>query len=117
MFPKIRIYHNPRCSQSRQTLQLLRIHKGEPEIIDYMNTPFTEVELKRILRLLNMRPRQLLRTKENEYLDLQLDNPELTDDQIIQIMVKHPKLIERPIVTWHDKAAIGRPPEAVLEIL
>lgn len=117
MFPKIRIYHNPRCSKSRQTLQLLRIHKGEPEIIDYTKTPFTEAELKRILRLLKMRPRQLLRTKENEYLDLKLDNPELSDDYLIQMMAKHPKLIERPIVTYHDKAAIGRPPEAVLEIL
>ena len=86
-------------------------------MIEYLNTPPSATELERILKLLNLQPRQLMRTKEAEYRELELDNPALTRKQLIQAMVKHPKLIERPIVLANGKAAIGRPPESVLEIL
>ena len=112
-----RIFHNPRCSKSRQTLELLTERGVEPEIIRYLETPPTAQELEHILDLLGLEPRQLMRTKEPEYKALGLDNPELTRAQLIQAMVTTPKLIERPIVLANGKAAIGRPPESVLDIL
>ena len=117
MADKIRIYHNPRCSKSRQTLELLQGKHLQPDIIEYLNTPPSMAELERILKMLGLQARQLLRTKEAEYKELGLDNPELSNQHLIKIMVDHPKLIERPIVIYKGKAAIGRPPEAVLEIL
>lgn len=112
-----RIFHNPRCSKSRQTLELLQKQGIEPEIIRYLETPPTEQELDHILTLLGMEPRQLMRTREPEYKAQGLDNPELTREQLIRAMVETPKLIERPIVLANGKAAVGRPPEKVLEIL
>ena len=112
-----RIFHNPRCSKSRQTLELLTERGVEPEIIRYLETPPTAQELEHILDLLGLEPRQLMRTKEPEYKALGLDNPELTRALLIQAMVTTPKLIERPIVLANGKAAIGRPPERVLDIL
>jgi len=112
-----RIYHNPRCSKSRQTLALLNERGIEPEIIRYLETPPTAQELTDILNKLGCEPRELMRTKESEYKELGLDNPDLTRDQLIEAMVQTPKLIERPIVINKDKAALGRPPEAVLDIL
>ena len=117
MADKIRIYHNPRCSKSRQTLALLHDKRLQPEVIEYLGTPPSAAELERILKMLGMHPRQLLRTKEAEYRELGLDNTKLTNKQLVKAMVEHPKLIERPIVVCNGKAAIGRPPEAVLEIL
>lgn len=113
----LKILHNPRCSKSRQTLALLEERGLEPEIIEYLKTPPSSEELKRILQSLTMSPRELLRTKEAEYKDNGLDNPELGDQDIIDAMIAHPKLIERPIVLNGSKAAIGRPPENVLDIL
>jgi arsenate reductase len=113
----LKIYHNPRCSKSRQTLQLLREHQQEPEIVEYLKAPPTPEELERILELLGLEPRQLMRRKEPEYQANDLDNPELTRAQLIAAMVAHPRLIERPIVLKDGKAALGRPPEQVLEIL
>lgn len=115
--PKVKIYHNPRCTKSRQTLQLLRDQDIEPEVIEYLKTPPTTKELKNILNYLNITPRDLLRTKESVFKTLQLDNPELTNNDIIQAMVDNPILIERPIVVANHKAAIGRPPENILGIL
>jgi len=112
-----RIFHNPRCSKSRQTLELLQQKGVEPEIIRYLETPPTEQELLHILELLGREPRELMRTKESEYKEQNLDNPELTRHQLVQAMVNTPKLIERPIVLANGKAAIGRPPEHVLDIL
>ncbi|HEB78532.1 MAG TPA: arsenate reductase (glutaredoxin), partial [Methylothermaceae bacterium] len=90
----------------------------EPKIIEYLKTPPTKEELEEILAKLGMtEPRQLMRTKEKIYKELGLDDPELGREQLIQAMVEHPILIERPIVIAGDKAAIGRPPEKVLEIL
>ena len=113
----VTIYHNPRCSKSRQTLQLLEDNKVKPVIVEYLKTPPSKSELKKILKMLNIKPRDLLRKKEAEYTAQGLDNGSLTDEQIIDIMLAHPKLIERPIVVRGDKAALGRPPEKVLDIL
>jgi len=113
----VRIYHNSRCSKSRGTLELLQARGIEPEIVNYLDTPPSVDELRSLLRLLGMTPRQLLRTGEAEYKELRLDDPALGDEALLQSMAAHPKLIERPIVVADGKAAIGRPPEAVLAIL
>lgn len=113
----VKIYHNPRCSKSRQTLSLLKERDIQPEIIEYLNNPPSAETIKLILTLLDRSPRELMRTKEELYKQLALNNPELSDTQLIQAMVEHPKLIERPIVIHDGKAAIGRPPESVLEII
>ncbi len=111
------IYHNPRCSKSRQTLELLRDKGVEPTVVEYLKTPPTREELERILEMLRMEPRNLMRRKEKEYKELGLDDPSLGREQLIDAMVAHPRLIERPIVVEGNRAAIGRPPEKVLEIL
>ena len=113
----VEIYHNPRCSKSRQTLQLLEENGFEPSITEYLKTPPDRAELEKILGMLGMEPRDLMRRKEAEYKAAGLDNPDLTREQLIQGMIDHPKLIERPIVISNGKAVIGRPPEQVLEIL
>lgn len=113
----VKIYHNPRCSKSRQTLELLRENGHEPEIIEYLKKPPSNAELKNILKMLNMNPRDLMRKKEPPYKEHNLDGADLTNDQLINFMVNNPVLIERPIVVSGKKAAIGRPPETVLEIL
>jgi arsenate reductase len=112
-----RIYHNPRCSKSRQTLQLLQQNNIEPTIVEYLKTPPTAEELQQILQQLGIAARDLLRKGEDAYKELNLANPELDDAAIIQAMCDHPKLIERPIVIHQGKARLGRPPESVLEIL
>jgi len=112
-----KIYHNPRCSKSRQTLQLLQEQGDQPEIVEYLKTPPSAAELAGILDLLGLEPRQLMRTKEAEYQENGLDDPALSREQLIAAMVAHPKLIERPIVIHNGKAALGRPPESVLDIL
>ena len=117
MTQKIKIFHNPRCSKSRQTMQLLTDRGIEPEVIEYLKTPPTKQELTEILDLLGLEPRQLMRTKEAEYKENGLDDESLSKIQLIDAMIKHPKLIERPIVLSKGKAAIGRPPETVLEIV
>lgn len=112
-----RIYHNPRCSKSRQTLQLLTEKGVQPEIIEYLKTPPSADELRELLNKLGMRPRDLMRRREAEYKASGADNPDLSDDELIELMVEHPKLIERPIVVHDGKVVLGRPPEKVLEIL
>jgi len=117
MSQSIKIYHNPRCSKSRQTLELIRQQGIEPEVIEYLKSPPSQNELQDILSRLNMEPRQLMRTKEAEYKENNLDSEKLSNKQLIDAMVKNPKLIERPIVINNEKVALGRPPENVLEIL
>lgn len=112
-----KIYHNPRCSKSRQTLQLLQEHGVEPEIVEYLKTPPNKDTLKKLLEDLQLSPRDLMRRKESEYKENHLDDPSLSDDQLIEAMLKHPKLIERPIVVTEKGVALGRPPENVLEVL
>lgn len=113
----ITIYHNPRCSKSRQTLELLQQKNVEPEIIEYLQTPPDAEQLEYILDLLGLEPRQLMRTKENAYLENNLDNKSLSKQQLIKAMIENPILIERPIVVHGNQARVGRPPESVLEIL
>lgn len=113
----IQILHNPRCSKSRQTLALLEEKGIEAEIIKYLDTPPTAAELKDILQKLNIPARALLRKGEDDYKSLNLADPSLSEEQLIEAMVSHPKLIERPIVIKDGQAKIGRPPESVLDIL
>lgn len=114
---QISIFHNPRCSKSRSALELLEERGIQPTIVRYLETPPNATELMALLGKLGIGARQLLRTGEDEYKELDLANPALSDDQLIAAMTQHPKLIERPIVIVGDKAVIGRPPEKVLEIL
>ena len=113
----VTMYHNPRCSKSRQTLQLLRDRGVEPQIVEYLKTPPDVAALTRVLDMLSMEPRELMRTKEKEYKENGLDDPGLSREAFIAAMVVHPKLIERPIVIKDGRAALGRPPEQVLELL
>jgi len=113
----VTIYHNPRCGKSRQTLQLLKDQGIEPVIIEYLKTPPTAKELDGILQKLGKEPRDLMRKSEAEYKNLTLGDAELDRQTLIQAMVEHPILIERPIVLANSKAAVGRPPENVLAIL
>lgn len=111
------LYHNPRCSKSRGALELLEQRGLKPTVVRYLETPPSATELKQILARLGIGPRQLLRNGEEEYKALNLADPSLSDTQIIEAMVAHPKLIERPILVNGDVAVVGRPPEKVLEIL
>jgi len=111
----VTIYHNPRCGKSRETLALIEKKGVKPVVIEYLKTPPRKTELKRLLKLLGKTPRELLRAKEAKAVGL--DKPNLGDDAILDGMVAHPIVIERPIVVKGDRAALGRPPEAVLKIL
>jgi arsenate reductase len=113
----IQLLHNPRCSKSRATLKLLQDQGVEPEVILYLDTPPGEGQLASILAKLDIGPRDLMRKGQSEYKELGLDDPDLSDEQLIAAMIKTPILIERPILLANDRAAIGRPPESVLEIL
>ena len=111
------IYHNPKCTKSRQTLALLEERGIEPKVIEYLKTPPSAAELSAILDKLKLEPRALMRTKDEAYSKAGLDNPKLTREQLIAAMVANPSVIERPIVVSGRNAAIGRPPENVLAIL
>jgi arsenate reductase len=113
----VRIYHNPRCSKSRATLALLEEHGAEVEVVEYLKDPPDAATLRQLLTLLGMTPRALLRKGEDAYRELGLDDPALGDEALVAAMAAHPKLIERPIVVAGGKAALGRPPEAVLAVL
>jgi len=114
---QITLYHNPRCAKSREALKLLHQHGVEPRIVEYLKTPPDRQELAALVKALGIRPRDLLRTKEPEYRDAGLDDPALSDNQILAAMVKHPKLIERPIAVKGKRAALGRPPTNLLKLL
>lgn len=113
----VQIWHYPHCSKSRRTLELLGERGIEPEIREYREDPPDVETLGRVLDLLGMEPRELMRQKEDEYDELGLADESLDRDQLIEAMVGHPVLIQRPVVIAGDRAALGRPPEAVLEIL
>jgi len=113
----VRIYHNPRCSKSRQTLQLIQEQATAPEVIEYLKTPPDAETLSELLDMLGLEPRELMRRKEKEYKESGADDQTLSRQQLIELMVQYPKLIERPIVVSNGKAVLGRPPERVLEIL
>lgn len=109
----VEIWHNPRCSKSRQTLELLRARGIDPRVVRYLEEPPSTQRLGQVLALLGLDPRGLMRKKESVYSDLGLANQDHSSEQLIAAMAEHPILIERPIVICHDRAAIGRPPEQV----
>lgn len=113
----VTIWHNPRCSKSRQTLALLRDNGVEPDVVEYLKTPPDAAALKAVLKKLGLKPRDLMRKGEAAYKERGLADPALTDEALIAAMVADPVLIERPVVVKGGKAALGRPPEAVLDIL
>jgi arsenate reductase len=114
----VTIYHNPRCSKSRETLALLKDNGVEPEVVLYLDTPPDAATLKNLLKMLGMSSaRELMRQKEDLYKELNLNDSALGESVLIDAMMAHPKLIERPIVVKNAQARIGRPPEQVLEII
>ncbi len=112
----VTIWHNPRCSKSRQGLALLEDNGIESDIFKYLDTPPTAEEIKALLKKLGLAARELMRTKETEYKELGLKDID-DETKLIEAMVAHPKLIERPVIVMGDKAVIGRPPEKVLELV
>ncbi len=111
------LYHNPRCTKSRGALELLQARGLSPDVVLYLETPPDAAQLSQLLGKLGISARQLLRTGEDDYKQLNLADASLSDEQLIAAMAAHPKLIERPILVVGDKAVIGRPPENVLELL
>jgi arsenate reductase len=111
------IYHNPRCSKSRATLDLLVARGFSPRVIEYLANPPSVAEVERLLAMLGLEPRALMRKDEDDYRDLGLADPNLTHEQLVAAIVANPRVLQRPIVVLGSKAAIGRPPEAVLSIL
>ena len=112
-----KIFHNSRCSKSRQALKILQDHYCDIKIINYLEIDLDVYLIKDILKKLSLKPRDILRTREKDYKDNNLEDDSLSDDDLINFMIKHPKLIERPIVIKGHKAVLGRPPENVLELL
>lgn len=117
MSDSITLYHNNRCSKSRAALELLEQRGIQANVVYYLETPPSEQTISELLQKLGLTARQLMRTKEDEYSELKLDNPALSEAQLISAMHQHPRLIERPILVVGNKAAIGRPTENLLEIL
>jgi arsenate reductase (glutaredoxin) len=111
----VTIYHNPRCGKSRQTLALLQEKGIRPEVVEYLKTPYTEAQLKTLLGQLGLPAKAIVRKKEAT--EAGVDPAKLSEDQLIAAMAKHPIIVERPIVVSGGKAALGRPPEAVLKVL
>ena len=113
---KVKIWHNPRCSKSRNAAQLLEERGVEAEVVRYLDTPPTKEEIKEVLKMLGISARELMRTKEAIYKELGLKDVE-DEEKLIEAMAAHPKLIERPVVIKDGKAAIGRPIEKIVELL
>jgi len=112
-----KIFHNPRCSKSRQTLKLLEDNNCEIEIINYLEIDLDVLLITDTLEKLSLKPRDILRKSEQDYKDNNLKREDLSDNELINYMIKYPKLIERPIVIKEDRALLGRPPENVLELI
>jgi arsenate reductase len=117
MTDDVTIYFNPKCSKCRLSIEILEKAGQRAEVIEYLNTPPDSGTLESILDMLGMEPRDLMRKHEKEYAEAGLDNPNLSREQLINAMIEHPRLIERPIVIKNGKAIIGRPPEKILDIL
>lgn len=113
----ITIYHNPRCSKSRQTLTLLEERNISPEIVLYMNDVPSKATLRELLDKLNMNAADLLRKSEPAYREMNLSDADLGEEQLLEAMISEPRLIQRPIVVAGDRAVLGRPPENVLDLL
>ena len=117
MINKITIYHNPRCSKSRKTLEIIKSKNIEPKIILYLENKLSKAEVKDLLSKLRLSIRDILRTVGDEYKKNNLKNINLSDDELIGFLIKFPKLLQRPIVVKNSKAVIGRPPENILNLL
>ena len=113
----ITIYHNPKCSKSRKALEIIKSKNIEPRIILYLLNKLSKTEVKNLLSKLGLSIRDILRTEEDEYKNNNLKNEKLSDDKLIEFLIKFPKLLERPIVVKNNKAVIGRPPENILNLL
>ena len=114
---KITIYHNPKCSKSRKALEIIKSKNIEPTIILYLVDKLSKIEVKNLLIKLGLSIRDILRTGEDEYKRNNLKNENLSDDKLIEFLIKFPKLLQRPIVVKNSKAVIGRPPENILNLL
>tara|TARA_B100000315_G_C13997095_1_gene328461 strand:+ start:73 stop:426 length:354 start_codon:yes stop_codon:yes gene_type:complete len=114
---EIIIYHNPKCSKSRKALEIIKSKNIEPTIILYLVNKLSKTEVKNLLTKLGLSIRDILRTGEDEYRNNSLKNEKLSDDELINFLIKFPKLLERPIVIKKNKAVIGRPPENILNLL
>jgi len=113
----VTLYFNPQCSKCRLTLDLLESRGEQPRIVEYLESPPDAATLEALLAMLKLEPRELMRSFEKEYTKAGLDNPALSRAELIDAMVRHPRLIQRPIVIKNGKAAIGRPPEKIIDIL
>lgn len=113
----ITLYHNPRCSKSRQTLALLREHDIEPDIVEYLETPPNEATLRELQSMLGVNVREMMRTNEAAYKELGLGRDSVTETELLAAIAAHPILLQRPIVVHGKRAVIGRPPENVLDLL
>ena len=113
----VQIYHNPRCSKSRQALELLKSKNINPEIILYLENPISTKDVEDILKILKISAREIMRKKESEFKEMGLSDINISEKDLIEAIVKTPKLLERPIVINGNKAAIGRPLTNILEIL
>jgi arsenate reductase len=117
MSDEVRIFYNPKCSKCRLTMDILKNRGITASVVEYLKTPPDSAELSHVLDMLGLEPRDLMRKHEAPYKENNLDNPDLSREQLIQAMIDHPVLIERPIIISGNKATIGRPPEKVLDIL
>lgn len=113
----ITIYHNPRCSKSRRAMEILLGAGVEPRVIEYLNTPPSPRTLRHLTDLLGIKPREMIRTGEREYSELGLSDPDLDDKVLLEMISRHPRLMQRPVVVRGKRAVIGRPPEKILELL
>ena len=117
MNKEVIIYHNPKCSKSRKALEIIKSKNFEPTIILYLVNKLSKAEVKKLLSKLGLSIRDILRTGEDEYKNNNLKNENLTDDKLIDFLIKFPKLLQRPIVVKDNKAVVGRPPENILDVL
>ena len=113
----VTVYHNPRCSKSRAAMEYLEEHGIEADVVKYMDSPPDANDIKELLSMLGMSPRELMRKHEKVFKDAGLDDPTFTDDELIEAMAQCPSLIERPIIVNNGKAVLARPPETVQDIL
>ena len=111
------IYHNPKCSKSRETLSILEENNKSPNIVEYLKQPPSNQTLNDIVKKLNISPQELVRTADQAYKNTGLDIDSMTDSEVIEAICKHPEILQRPIVVCGDKAVIGRPPGNVLDII
>ena len=117
MNKEVIIYHNPKCSKSRKALDIIKSKNFEPTIILYLVNKLSKAEVKKLLSKLGLSIRDILRTGEDEYKNNNLKNENLTDDKLIEFLIKFPKLLQRPIIVKNNKAVVGRPPENILDVL